>query len=436
MSSHRRLKSPSRKSSRKYLFYAIFLSISGFFFGYRILFPTYKTNFIDNVGYQFGLHSNVYAVIIDAGSTGSRISALHFYRSALDGSLKLHDDLFLTNKPGLSSFSENPREGARKIVELINKAQNFVPKDAWPSTPIALRATAGLRLLPPQKAEGLLNEVRTVVNESPFLSDKNSVSIMDGKDEGLFSWFTVNFLLNRLVGNLSESVVTLDLGGGSVQVTFIPTDSARIAHQSPDHLYKVSILNHQVQAYCYSYLGLGLMAARRNVFLVENAEGSNELYSSCINPGVKNQKWKYGGREFVVHGKPTVHPSEVYEKCVRMVRKEVSKYNVDKPSEIFEHEIVAFSYFFDRAVDAGIIDGSIGAKIRVDEYKTYAMKHCNVATTDKPFLCLDLTFIYSLLEIGFGLKPSTSLQLLDTIDGHEISWALGAAYSTIEHTSK
>lgn len=42
------------------------------------------------------------------------------------------------------------------------------------------------------------------------------------------------------------------------------------------------------------------MAARQNIFLVENSEGSNELYSSCINPGVKNQKWKYGGRDFVV----------------------------------------------------------------------------------------------------------------------------------------
>lgn len=55
-----------------------------------------------------------------------------------------------------------------KIVELINKAQNFIPKDAWPSTPIALRATAGLRLLPPQKAEGLLNEVIIHFRSSVF----------------------------------------------------------------------------------------------------------------------------------------------------------------------------------------------------------------------------------------------------------------------------
>lgn len=60
-----------------------------------------------------------------------------------------------------------------------------------------------------------------------------------------------NLILDRLVGNLSQSVVTLDLGGGSVQVTFIPVDSARIALETPDHLYTVFILNQQIQAYCY-----------------------------------------------------------------------------------------------------------------------------------------------------------------------------------------
>jgi len=34
---------------------------------------------------------------------------------------------------------------------------------------------------------------------SPFLTNENSVSIMDGSDEGLFSWFTVNFLLGMTV---------------------------------------------------------------------------------------------------------------------------------------------------------------------------------------------------------------------------------------------
>ncbi len=36
---------------------------------------------------------------------------------------------------------------------------SFIPESAWGKTPVALRATAGLRLLPHQEAEKLLEEV-------------------------------------------------------------------------------------------------------------------------------------------------------------------------------------------------------------------------------------------------------------------------------------
>lgn len=46
---------------------------------------------------------------------------------------------------------------------------------------------------------------------------------MDGTDEGIFSWFTVNFLLERFnTHNPGSTVAALDLGGGSTQVTFSP----------------------------------------------------------------------------------------------------------------------------------------------------------------------------------------------------------------------
>lgn len=47
--------------------------------------------------------------------------------------------------------------------------------------------------------------------------------MLDERDEGLFGWYTVNFLLDKL-HNISESIVTLDLGGGSTQVTFSTND--------------------------------------------------------------------------------------------------------------------------------------------------------------------------------------------------------------------
>lgn len=65
----------------------------------------------------------------------------------------------------------------------------------WANTPLVLKATAGLRLLLPIEAENLLNEVRDVFLRSGFLVKDDAVEILDGIDEGIYSWFTVNFLL-------------------------------------------------------------------------------------------------------------------------------------------------------------------------------------------------------------------------------------------------
>ena len=43
---------------------------------------------------------------------------------------------------------------------------------------------------------------------------------MNPRDEGLYAWFTVNFLLDIFSsGSLDKSFVALDRGGGSTQVT-------------------------------------------------------------------------------------------------------------------------------------------------------------------------------------------------------------------------
>lgn len=79
----------------------------------------------------------------------------------------------------------------------MDKAKKEIPEEYWHKTPLILKATAGLRLLPTEKAENLLNSMRELFKKTPFLTDDNSVGIMDGTDEGIFSWFTVNFLIGK-----------------------------------------------------------------------------------------------------------------------------------------------------------------------------------------------------------------------------------------------
>lgn len=88
-----------------------------------------------------------FAVIMDAGSTGSRIHVYEFIMTGV-GHIILRDELFEQLKPGLSSFASNPKKGAKSLAPLLLSATKRVPKKLQPGTIIALGATAGLRMLP------------------------------------------------------------------------------------------------------------------------------------------------------------------------------------------------------------------------------------------------------------------------------------------------
>jgi len=258
----------------------------------------HSTNFLDKLSLAMGLQEHVYTIVVDAGSTGSRVLAFTFHRSLSDHSVKLDNEFYAFIKPGLSSFADDPKKGAETIKHLLDKAKQQIPAAHWGATPLVLKATAGLRLLPAEQADLILNEVRTVFEESGFLVTPESVSIMDGIDEGLFSWFTINFLLDRL-NDPHNTFATLDLGGGSTQITFAPKDKNTLSLAPQGFIHQVSALHHNIDVYSFSYLGLGLMAARKHILSATNSDGSQTLRSPCINPLVK-KGWNYSGVSYIV----------------------------------------------------------------------------------------------------------------------------------------
>jgi Golgi nucleoside diphosphatase len=62
----------------------------------------------------------------------------------------------------------------------------------------------------------------------PFDHDQDDVGILDGKFEGIYSWLTLNYALGSYDKGSESKVVSLDLGGGSTQVTFVPTDQVNL----------------------------------------------------------------------------------------------------------------------------------------------------------------------------------------------------------------
>jgi ectonucleoside triphosphate diphosphohydrolase 5/6 len=398
---------------------------------------------VDNIAKKLGYHKPVHAVVIDAGSTGSRVLAFTFHESYIGGHLVLDKELFKYTKPGLSSFADNPEKGVQTIANLLEEAKNEIPKDYWNKTPLILKATAGLRLLPQEKAEKLLNSVRALFQRTPFLTNEESVEIMDGTDEGIFSWFTVNFLLECIHGNPAKTVAALDLGGGSTQVTFSALTPASLSQKQ--YIHQAVAPNGFIPVYTHSYLGLGLMAARKEVVTLNQPNQVN-VTSDCINHIIQSRKFHFGGTDYYVNGpkenypisksKDTTYtvgqetPVVDFKKCSKIV----TDYVIGKakpPEELPTKVIFAFSYYFDRATEVGLIEESAGGSIDVDAFKTAAEKSCAEPNADQPFMCLDLTFIWVLLEKGFGLRGDTKIFLYKKIDGHEISWALGAAYNLL-----
>lgn len=68
-----------------------------------------------------------YAIVFDAGSTGSRVHVFRF--TDLGGQLDLESDTFEQLKPGLSSYADDPPAAAQSLEPLLKVALDTVPAD-------------------------------------------------------------------------------------------------------------------------------------------------------------------------------------------------------------------------------------------------------------------------------------------------------------------
>lgn len=334
--------------------------------------------------------------------------AFELHKGYLDGRLVLDSELFKELKPGLSSLT--PEKGADQISQLLDEAKKFIPEEHWANTPLALKATAGLRLLGPSQSEDILNAIREMFAQSGFSVSENSVEIMDGTDEGIFSWFTVNYLSNRLTSK--STAAALDLGGGSTQITY---ELNEYQPSYKDYIHAVPIFNSEVNVFTNSYLGLGLMALRHAVITYQGAVNQTSFENECVNSIIKDKSWTYSKIEYFVSGKENKknaeNPEVDFELCIAAVKRQVLPLLKPKPIKLNEHVINAFSYFYDRAIETGLVDPFKGGEIPVSEFTKKAREVCATPNADQPFMCLDLVFISVLLQDGYGLKPATNIKV-------------------------
>ena len=255
-----------------------------------------------------------YSVVIDAGSSGSRV---HIYKLDWTESKQSQGQVMFPNlelpepklktKPGLSSFALHPDAAGESLSDLIAFAVQHVPKSFHSSTPVYLSATAGLRLVEKDVAERILDSCYNwLSSKSPFLIRREKISVISGRDEGAFGWLTMNFLQKRLFGmplSSQGTLGTIEMGGASTQVTFLQSEGT----QSPDeYLYELHLGLKKYQLYTHSYLGFGQDQGREkyNKILGERPDDpcfpvgyfrsseSNDVYQGRSNNQIK---WRGSG---------------------------------------------------------------------------------------------------------------------------------------------
>ncbi|XP_041324087.1 ectonucleoside triphosphate diphosphohydrolase 6 [Pyrgilauda ruficollis] len=354
-----------------------------------------------------------YGIMFDAGSTGTRIHIFKFAQQPRE-TPRLTHETFKALKPGLSAYADDVEKSGHGIKELLEVAKKEVPMELWKFTPLVLKATAGLRLLPGEKAQKLLEKVKEIFQASPFFVRDNCVSIMNGTDEGISAWITINFLTGRLDDPQRRSVGMLDLGGGSTQITFLPRTKATLQTSPSGHTTSFQMFNHTYKLYSYSYLGLGLMSAR--LAILGGVEGKplgegEELISPCLPPGFKSE-WQHAEIVYKIKGQKAGEP--LYESCSNKVAKMLYK-KVHRAGEVKDLDFYIFSYYYDCAAEAGLIDKEKGGSLTVSDFEIaakYVCKTMEISPGNNPFLCMDLTYITFLLqELGFPESQSFKVKL-------------------------
>ncbi|KAM3622861.1 uncharacterized protein V6R79_004025 [Siganus canaliculatus] len=264
-----------------------------------------------------------YGIVVDCGSSGSRVFVYYWPphngnpHTLLDiRQMKDHDRKPVVKKikPGISTMAKKPAQASDYLEPLLSFAAAHVPRNKHKETPLYILCTAGMRLLPESQQAAILEDLVTDVPlEFDFLFSRSHAEVISGKQEGVYAWIGINFVLGRFdhadeedstvevtTGAQNQPPISrrrtvgiMDMGGASLQIAYEVPSAISFSSPQEEEAGKsvladfnlgcdVEHTQHVYRVYVATFLGFGGNMARQRYEdqLVNNTVAKNRFLTT------------------------------------------------------------------------------------------------------------------------------------------------------------
>lgn len=427
-----------------------------------------------------GESESQYAIVIDAGSSGSRVYVFEWPDpTKMIGSPKItqvelqslpdikHDPKWTKKiSPGISSYVTRKDDiWADHLLQLVEHAEAIVPGSDHGQTPIFFMATAGMRLLSDSDQKDLLGRVCSALQHKTNFyieSCSSNVRIINGEEEGLYGWLALNYLSKTITmppsSSSAQNIVThgfLDMGGASAQIAFAPNQTETSKHM--EDLYNVNLrtLNgddHKMSVFISTWLGFGANEARTR--LSQKLASDGKTTDPCLPQGLSIQVPLLNQTELI-----TIEGLGEFKQCLEEMEPLLNKHlpcvdepclfnGVHVPALDFEtNKFVGVSEYWYTAHDIFGIGGTYDFEV----YEKKAREFCDltwdeiVANSDNNLYngiskdkletaCFKATWIMNVLHEGFGVPLDGAFgKNLDHVENKYGSEPFEGIFSSASH---
>uniref|UniRef100_H3B0E2 Ectonucleoside triphosphate diphosphohydrolase 4 n=1 Tax=Latimeria chalumnae TaxID=7897 RepID=H3B0E2_LATCH len=373
--------------------------------------------------------------------------------------------------PGIADLFSTPDKASDYIYPLLSFAAEHIPRAKHKETPLYILCTAGMRILPESQQEAILEDLRTDIPvHFDFLFSDSHAEVISGKQEGVYAWIGINFVLGRfdhiededaavvevnVPGNENQEAVVrkrtsgvLDMGGISTQIAYEVPKTVSFASSQQEEVAKNLLAEfnlgcdahhteHVYRVYVATFLGFGGNAARQRyedlIFVnmtMKNRQLGTQIGLNTDSPYL-DPCLPLGMKDEIQQGGQTLHLQGTgdFDLCRQVIQPFINKTNetlsslsgvYQPPIDYQNSEFYGFSEFFYCTEDVLRMGGDYDAA----KYAKAAKGYCATKwTTLKErfdrglyashadlhrlkYQCFKSAWVYEVFHTGFSFPTS------------------------------